>query len=91
MDGGASQNDFLMQFQADMLDAEVIRPLVSEATSLGAAYMAGLAVGYWQDADDCFSGQQVDRIFEPQMPARSAPACTPSGKAVQRSMGWTKK
>lgn len=91
VDGGASQNDFLMQFQADMLDADVVRPLVSEATSLGAAYMAGLAVGYWKSPEECFSGQETDRIFRPQMsPAERERLYGDWTKAVKRSMGWVK-
>jgi glycerol kinase len=92
VDGGASQNNFLMQFQADMLDADVVRPLVPEATSLGAAYMAGLAVGYWQTPAECFAGQEIDKTFTPQMSTterdRLYAAWT---KAVQRSMGWAKQ
>jgi glycerol kinase len=91
VDGGASLNNFLMQFQADMLDAEVVRPLVSEATSLGAAYMAGLAIGYWVDPAACFAGQAVDRVFTPQMPAEERDQLYAEWtKAVKRSMGWVK-
>lgn len=91
VDGGASRNNFLMQFQADMLDAEVVRPLVAEATSLGAAYMAGLAVGYWSSAAECFAGQQIDRVFQPAMAAGQRDSLyTDWTKAVKRSMGWAK-
>ena len=91
VDGGASQNNFLMQFQADMLDAEVVRPSVSEATSLGAAYMAGLAVGYWASPEECFAGQETDRVFTPQMPAATRERLYAEWtKAVRRSMGWAK-
>jgi len=91
VDGGASQNNFLMQFQADMLDAEVVRPSVSEATSLGAAYMAGLAVGYWASPEECFAGQETDRVFTPQMPADTRERLYAEWtKAVRRSMGWAK-
>jgi len=91
VDGGASRNNFLMQFQADMLDAEVVRPLVAEATSLGAAYMAGLAVGYWSSPADCFAGQQIDKVFQPEMPAAQRDQLYAEWtKAVQRSMGWAK-
>ncbi len=65
VDGGASRNNLLMQFQSDILDTEVLRPLVTETTALGAAYMAGLAVGYWKDIDDIRSQWQVDRKFTP--------------------------
>jgi glycerol kinase len=92
VDGGASRNNFLMQFQADMLDAEVVRPINSEATSLGAAYMAGLAVGYWASPADCFAGQQVDRVFTPQMSADQRDRLYAEWtEAVRRSMGWAKK
>jgi glycerol kinase len=92
VDGGASRNNFLMQFQADMLNAEVVRPINSEATSLGAAYMAGLAVGYWASPADCFAGQQVDRVFTPQMGADQRDRLYAEWtEAVRRSMGWAKK
>ncbi len=66
VDGGASSNNLLMQFQADILNAEVIRPKVVETTALGAAYLAGLAVGYWNDLDDIRKLWQVDRRFMPE-------------------------
>ena len=92
VDGGASRNNFLMQFQADMLDAEVVRPINAEATSLGAAYMAGLAVGYWASPAGCFAGQQVDRVFAPQMGAEERDRLYAEWtEAVRRSMGWAKK
>lgn len=65
VDGGASRNDLLMQFQSDLLDTEVLRPRVTETTALGAAYLAGLAVGYWDDIDQINSQWQVERKFEP--------------------------
>lgn len=65
VDGGASRNNLLMQFQSDILDTEVLRPSVTETTALGAAYMAGLAVGYWKDIDEIRSQWQVDRKFTP--------------------------
>ena len=89
VDGGAARNDFLMQFQADMLDAEVVRPINPEATSLGAAYMAGLAIGYWDSPAACFAGQTVDRVFKPQMPAEERERLYAQWtRAVERSMGW---
>jgi glycerol kinase len=92
VDGGAARNNFLMQFQADMLDAEVVRPINSEATSLGAAYMAGLAVGYWASPADCFAGQQVDRVFTPHMTSEVRDHLYAEWtEAVRRSMGWAKK
>lgn len=67
VDGGASCNDLLMQFQSDILDTEVLRPKVTETTALGAAYLAGLAVGYWKDIDEIRSQWQVEKAFEPQL------------------------
>ena len=65
VDGGASRNNLLLQFLADILDTEVLRPLVTETTALGAAYMAGLAVGYWKDLDQLQSQWRVDQCFLP--------------------------
>ena len=65
VDGGASRNDLLMQFQADILGIPVVRPKVTETTALGAAYLAGLAVGYWQNQQELVELWQVDRRFEP--------------------------
>lgn len=67
VDGGAAANDFLMQFQADLIQAEVRRPKEVETTSLGAAYLAGLAVGYWRDKTEILENQQSGRIFVPSM------------------------
>lgn len=69
VDGGASANDFVLQFQADILGRNVIRPAVMEATALGAAYMAGLAVGFWADEDELRALASPDRIFAPSMEA----------------------
>lgn len=69
VDGGAARNDLLMQFQADILGVPVVRPQVTETTALGAAYLAGLAVGYWQDTAELMEQWQVDTVFEPQMGA----------------------
>ena len=67
VDGGAARDNFLLQFQADMLDMDVCRPSCIETTSLGAAYLAGLAVGYFNDLDDIASEWRIDRTFEPEM------------------------
>lgn len=67
VDGGASANDFLMQFQADIVDTQVHRPECIETTALGAAYLAGLAVGYWQDKDEIRANWQIGRVFGPAM------------------------
>lgn len=67
VDGGACSNEFLMQFQADMLGCKVVRPKCIETTSLGAAYLAGLATGYWESIDDVIENWQVDKVFEPSI------------------------
>lgn len=67
VDGGASANNFLMQFQADILNANVVRPMVTETTALGASYLAGLTIGYWKDIDDIRSNVEVDKVFVPHM------------------------
>ena len=67
VDGGAVENDFLMQFQADLLNVPVERPLVSETTALGAAYLAGLAVGFWADRSEISAHWNRDHLFEPEM------------------------
>ena len=68
VDGGASMNDFLMQFEADILKASVKRPKVVEVTALGAAYLAGLNIGYWKDLDDIRNNKEIDKEFMPTMP-----------------------
>lgn len=71
VDGGASANNFMMQFQSDILNAEVVRPKVVEVTALGAAYLAGLMMGYWKDIEDIRANIEIDRVFKPHMtPAR---------------------
>ena len=67
VDGGGTRNDLLMQFQADMLGVRVVRPKIIETTALGAAYLAGLGVGYWNGADEIDAQWQAERIFEPRM------------------------
>jgi glycerol kinase len=92
VDGGAARNDFLLQFQADMLGAEVVRPRNAEATSLGAAYMAGLATGYWRSVDECFAGQGVDRVFAPHMERDVRNRLYGEWTdAVHRCSGWAKR
>ena len=89
VDGGATTNDLLMQFQADVLDVPVIRPKVAETTALGAAYLAGLAVGYWRNAADVAANWQVERRFDPAM-SRDRAAALMAGwsKAVGRAKRW---
>jgi glycerol kinase len=72
VDGGACANDLLMQFQADILQVPVVRPKVIETTALGAAYLAGLAVGFWQSREEVQRAWQVERVFEPQVSADHA-------------------
>jgi glycerol kinase len=67
VDGGATRNNLLMQFQSDVLNTKVIRPIVTETTALGAAYLAGLAVGYWESIDDLKQQWQIDRVFSPEI------------------------
>ncbi len=69
VDGGASRNDLLMQFQSDVIGAPVVRPQITETTALGAAYLAGLAVGFWKNGEDLASQWRTERRFEPVMPA----------------------
>lgn len=92
VDGGASANNFLMQFQADMLDTEVHRPRTLETTSLGAAYLAGLAVGYWKDLDEISKDFSIDRTFKPQMSQEKRTKNYKYWKkAIERSMDWLDK
>jgi glycerol kinase len=89
VDGGASVNNSLLQFQADLLDVQVRRPVVAETTALGAAYLAGLAVGYWKDLDDVASNWALDREFTPRMDADRRQALTRGwDRAVERSLRW---
>jgi glycerol kinase len=89
VDGGMTVNELLMQFQADMLDTPVLRPMVIETTALGAAYAAGLAVGYWKDFDDLRRNWGIDRTFTPALPADDrARLLRGWHKAVERSFGW---
>lgn len=89
VDGGASANDLLMQFQADILQVPVIRPKVIETTALGAAFLAGLAVGYWQDTQEIEKIWQTDRVFEPVMSNQEvAHHRSRWSKALARAGGW---
>jgi glycerol kinase len=89
VDGGACANDLLMQFQADILQVPVVRPKVIETTALGAAYLAGLAVGFWKSRDDVKHAWQVDRIFEPQQSADyAAHRRTRWKEALSRAGDW---
>lgn len=89
VDGGASVNNALMQFQADLLDTPVFRPKVSETTALGTAYLAGLAVGYWQSLDDITGNWALDREFQPAMAESERERRYHNWKrAVERSLHW---
>ena len=88
-DGGMVMNDFLMQFQSDILAKPVVRPMVQEATALGAAYAAGLAVGFFQDTDELVANWAVDRRWEPKMDQESRERLYHFWKkAVTRSFDW---
>jgi glycerol kinase len=89
VDGGASANNLLMQMQADILGTPVVRPRVTETTALGAAYLAGLACGFWKDEAEIASLWSRDRVFEPAL-SRDAAASRMAGwkRAVERSRGW---
>ena len=80
VDGGASQNNFLLQFEADILQATVVRPKVVEVTALGASYLAGLCVGYWKDIDDIRNNKVIERVFNPNLQCE---------KRERRIKGWT--
>ncbi len=89
VDGGMVVNNLLMQFQADMLDVSVVRPKISETTVLGAAYAAGLAVGFWESLDEIASHWEEDRTFTPEMDSADRESRYQQWhKAVDRSMGW---
>lgn len=89
VDGGATANNTLMQIQADLLDTVVVRPAVKETTALGAAYLAGLAVGYWRSKDEIADLWVRDRVFVPDMePERREHALRQWGRAVERTRGW---
>lgn len=91
VDGGAVKNNFLMQLQADILGAQVVRPIVNETTALGAAYAAGLAVGFWKSLDELRQNWGVDRVFDPQWDAaRREEGYAGWKKAVERAKGWLK-
>lgn len=89
VDGGASANDFLMQFQADILNIKVERPENTESTALGAAYLAGLAVGFWESLDKISSNIKIEKVFQPNMDADLRNKKYAYWlKAVQRTMDW---
>jgi len=89
VDGGASANDLLMQFQADLLGVPVLRPKVLETTALGAAYLAGLTVNLWKSREEIATHWKLERRFEPRMERAAAGALLGRWReAVQRSLHW---
>lgn len=91
-DGGASANNFLMQFQADIINAPVSRPRCVETTAMGAAYLAGLAVGYWKSKEDVIKNWQIDKVFEPECAEEKRERRIRGwNKAVKYAYGWAKE
>ncbi len=89
VDGGASANNFLMQFQADIMGCTIRRPMIRETTALGAAYLAGLATGVWKDLEDIRSQWTLDRLYQPEMEEETrAKLLAGWSKAVERASGW---
>ena len=89
VDGGATVNNLLMQFQADILGVPVVRPKIAETTALGAAYLAGLAVGYWKDPGEIATQWQIDHVFEPALsPERREELRAGWTKALDRAKDW---
>ena len=89
VDGGATVNNLLMQFQADILGVPVVRPKITETTALGAAYLAGLAVGYWKDPGEIATQWQIDHVFEPALsPERREELRAGWTKALDRAKDW---
>ena len=91
VDGGASKNNFLLQFQADLIDAVVRRPCCVETTALGAAFLAGLAAGFWSGKEEILTNWAVDREFVPQMTEEDRKERLHGWeKAVASTRGWAK-
>ncbi len=92
VDGGAAANDLLMQFQADLLGIPVRRPAVLETTALGAAYLAGLATGFWPDIETIAEHRQEGTVFEPKAERKTIDKIQAKWRdAVERSKGWNKE
>jgi glycerol kinase len=92
VDGGACSNNFLMQFQSDILEVQVDRPAVIETTALGAAYLAGLAVGYWKNREEVAKNWSISKAFNPDMEREKREKLLKGWhEAVKRSMGWVKE
>ena len=92
VDGGASANDFLMQTQADIINAPVNRPVCVETTAMGAAYLAGLAVGYWASKEEVIKNWAIDATFQPSIAEEDRLAKIKGwNKAVRYAYGWEKE
>ena len=92
VDGGASKNNFLLQFQSDILNVNIHRPKIVETTALGAAYLAGLAVGYWGSKEDVIKNWAIDKVFTPAMDGEDREEKIKGwNKAVKCSFGWAKE
>lgn len=92
VDGGATSNETLLQFQANILGIPVVRSAISETTALGAAYLAGLAVGFWKSKEEIFTHWKADKRFDPQMPREKAKELRAGwNKAVGRAINWESK
>ena len=92
VDGGASANNFLMQFQADIMGCTIRRPMIRETTALGAAYLAGLATGVWRDKEDIRAQWTLDRLYQPQMEeGQRGRLLAGWRKAVDRASGWAEE
>ncbi|HRI13397.1 MAG TPA: glycerol kinase GlpK [Verrucomicrobiota bacterium] len=91
VDGGASRSEPLMQFQADILRVPVVRPAITETTALGAAYLAGLAVGFWKNVGELATQWEIEKTFEPRLPVEQAAELRARwNDALQRARGWEK-
>ncbi|HDJ97027.1 MAG TPA: glycerol kinase, partial [Thermofilum sp.] len=92
VDGGASKSNFLMQFQADILGVDVVRPVIKETTALGAAFLAGLAVDVWRGLDELRKLWRVERVFKPSMSVDERERLYRGWRAaVKRALGWAKE
>ncbi|MEK7199274.1 MAG: FGGY-family carbohydrate kinase, partial [Bacteroidota bacterium] len=90
VDGGATANNLLMQFQSDLLNTKVIRPTIIETTALGAAYLAGLAVGYWSSMEDIRQQWQMERTFSPTMTEEKRNALSTGwSRAINAAISWS--